>query len=100
VRKVTTSPAWKDNGLLVVTWDEGNGGDTSSITPNGVVEPTGGGGHVLTLVITRSLKRGTVLSRPLNHYGLLATIEANFHLAYLGQAKRWARHLLFSFSTG
>lgn len=95
VREVTSSAAFKANGLLIATWDEGSGGDTSSISPAGRVSGSGGGGHILTIVATSRLKHGTVLHRPLSAYGVLATIEQNFKLPLLGKAKAWAGHGLF-----
>ncbi len=97
VREITASAAWRDGGLLLVTWDEGSGGDPRSITPAGRVLPSGGGGHILTLVITPRLPPGTVLGAPMSHYGLLATIEENFRLPLLAKARGWAAHSLFRF---
>jgi hypothetical protein len=94
VTQVTATAAWRDGGVLIVTWDEGSDGDTSSIAPSGKVGGSGGGGHVLTLVITPDLRRGTVISRPFSHYGVLATVERDFGLPYLGAAKAWSRTTL------
>ncbi len=86
VSQITSSAAWKDNGALYVTWDEGNGGDYSGLTASGQVIQSGGGGHVLTLVIEPNLRAGTTITAPLDHYGLLKTIEVNFHLSLLGES--------------
>lgn len=85
VRDVTRSAAWRDNGALFVTWDEGDG-DNSGVDASGKLTTSGGGGHVLTLVISPSLRRGLRISTPLNHYSLLATIEDSFGLPLLNHA--------------
>lgn len=100
VREVTASRAWRDRGLLLVTWDEGSFGDTSSITPAGRLLPTGGGGHLLTLVISPLVRAHSVLRQPLDHYGLLATVEENFGLPLLGAARAWSAHTLLALAGG
>ncbi|MGH9304204.1 MAG: alkaline phosphatase family protein, partial [Acidimicrobiales bacterium] len=97
VAEVTRSRAWTRGGVLFATWDEGSFSDTSSITPAGRVLSSGGGGRILTLVVTPRLRAGTVLRRPLNHFGLLATIEENFSLPLLHGARAWRHHTLFKF---
>ena len=84
VASVTRSAAWKQGGVLYVTWDEANGDNTGVV--GRAVRPFGGGGRVLTLVITPGASH-VVLRAPLNHYSLLAAIEDNFHLARLGFAR-------------
>ena len=61
--------AWKDNGLLVITWDEGSGNDNT----------------VLTMFV-RPNSRAYQSNQPYDHYSLLATIEDQFRLPRLGQA--------------
>ncbi len=75
VAQVTASPGWRNGGVLFVTWDEGNGGDTR-----------GGGGHALTLVIAPGLPPGEMVAQPFNHYALLHTIEASLGVPPLGAA--------------
>lgn len=84
VSKITSSSAWRHNGALYVTWDEGNGGDYRGLSKTGSITPNGGGGHVLTMVIEPGLKPGTNLSQFTDHYGLLKSIENNFHVPLLG----------------
>ncbi|MDA8380368.1 MAG: hypothetical protein M0020_06005 [Actinomycetota bacterium] len=91
---VVSSAAWRGGGELFVTWDEGDASDTRSMTSSGAVTPSGGGGHVLMLVVSPSVPAGTVIPAPLNHFGLLATIEKTLGLPYLGAARAWARHTL------
>ncbi len=99
VKEITASAAWRQDGLLLITWDEGAFGDPTSITPAGRLLASGGGGHILTLVITPRLAHGVELRAPLTHYGLLATIEENFGLPLLRQARSWAGHTLFRFGS-
>jgi phospholipase C len=68
VPMILNSAAWKDNGLLVITWDEGSGDD-----------------QVLTLFVRPNYTPHRS-DRPYDHYSLLATIEDQFHLPRLGQA--------------
>lgn len=97
VSQLTASPAWRQGGALFVTWDEGAFGDTRRATPQGTVSPTGGGGHVLTLVIAPSVPPGTVISTPLSSYALLATVERSLGLPLLGQAAAWSHQTFAAF---
>jgi phosphatidylinositol-3-phosphatase len=94
VRSVTASAAWSHNGLLIVTWDEGSDSDTSQVLPSGRVLSNGGGGHIPTLFIAPGVPQGTVVSQPVSHEMLLATIEANFGLAPLNGAAAWSSNTL------
>jgi phospholipase C len=71
VPKILATSAWKQNGLLLITWDEGE--DSTN--------------HVLTLVIHPHAARHTS-GRAYNHYSLLATIELRLGVPRLGAAKR------------
>jgi len=94
---ITGSPAFKQDGLLVVTFDESAGqgpeGSTaccserplaSARRPAGVLGP--GGGRVGAVLLSPFIKPGTVSSAAYNHYSLLRTIEDIFGLGYLGYA--------------
>jgi phosphatidylinositol-3-phosphatase len=102
---ITASPAFQQDGLLVVTFDEselvsrsdpdgqyGFGGDSSACcnerAPNvahaGILGP--GGGYIGAVAISRYIKPGTVSLVPYNHYSLLHTIESIFGLSTLGYA--------------
>ncbi|HEV3212285.1 MAG TPA: alkaline phosphatase family protein [Acidimicrobiales bacterium] len=94
VKSVTTSPSWKKHGLLIVTWDEAADSDTSQISPSGQVRSNGGGGHVATLLIAPGVRAGTVVTAPMTHESLLASIESNFHLPFLKGAAAWSSHTL------
>lgn len=86
ITQIVASPAWKANGALYVTWDEGNGSDSRGLSKAGLVESKGGGGHTLTLIIEPSLNPGTVVTQPLDHYSLLKTVEVNFGVNEVGNS--------------
>lgn len=69
VPTILASNAWKDNGVLIITWDEGEDSANSVLTlvihPNPLVHQSG---------------------RPYDHYSLLATIEDRLGVPRLGQA--------------
>jgi hypothetical protein len=76
-------PALGPHGYLVVTYDEG-------ITSAGCC---GGsrGGRIATVVAGPDVRRGARMTRPIDHYGVLASIEDSFGLPHLGAAAD-ARH--------
>ena len=71
VPRITRSAAMK-NSVLFITWDEG----TTSL---------GGGGHVATLVIGPTVKRGYRSASRHTHYSLLRTIESAFGVGCLNR---------------
>ena len=97
VPKITGSPAFKRDGLLIVTFDEadvtGPGADATACCnelPGPAAAIPGlsgpGGGRTGTVLISPFIKPGTVSTIPYNHYSTLATIEGLFGLSKLGQA--------------
>ncbi|GAC1565510.1 MAG: alkaline phosphatase family protein [Ktedonobacteraceae bacterium] len=83
VDQIMDSPAWKGNSVIFITWDESDYpfGDTSGCCD----APAGaGGGHVVTLVISRSKDEHVMSGEAFNHYSMLATIEASWKLGCLG----------------
>jgi hypothetical protein len=95
VPRITSSPAFKKDGMLVVTFDESEGpqSDASACCgegpgPNSPLPGiTGlGGGRVGALVLSRFVAPGTYSSTPYNHYSLLASLEDLFDVPYLGYA--------------
>lgn len=96
VPAITSSPAFKRDGLLVITFDEAAGppsGDSSACCnetpgPNspepGINGP--GGGKVGAVLLSPFIKGGTVSNTAYNHYGLLGSIEDLFGRARLGFA--------------
>jgi phosphatidylinositol-3-phosphatase len=104
VPKILASPAYKKNGLIVITFDEALVTDThaccgetagaSDSHPNvtypglNSAEPGGGagGGIVGALLISPFIKAKTVSTKDYNHYSLLRSIEDLFGLSHLGDA--------------
>jgi hypothetical protein len=95
VPKITSSPAFRRNGLLEITFDESDGpqSDASSCcdeTPGpdsplpGIAGP--GGGRIGAVLISPFIKPGTVSATPYNHYSSLATFESLFGLPRLADA--------------
>ena len=62
------------NAAVLVVFDEGTSSD-------------GGGGHVPALVLGPLVRPGSQNSTPLDHYGLLRTIESAWHLPLLGRSR-------------
>ncbi|HEX3510931.1 MAG TPA: alkaline phosphatase family protein [Solirubrobacteraceae bacterium] len=101
VPEITSSTAFKQSGLLVITSDEapssGEYGDSSGCCgqprypnlppPTGAVAATPrGGGAVGALLLSPYVKGGTTSSEQLNHFSLLRTVESLFGLAPIGYA--------------
>jgi phosphatidylinositol-3-phosphatase len=101
VPRITGSPAFKRDGLLLVTFDEAEGDPQSSSpdasaccneaqfpnTPNnGGPIPGPGGGRVGAVALSPFIRPGTVTSHPYNHFSFLRTAEGLFGLPYLGYA--------------
>jgi hypothetical protein len=78
VPRITSSAAFRDGGVLFVTWDEGSS--------NASCCADAWGGHVATLVISARSISGFRSAVAENHYGLLRTIEDGFQLGHLGAA--------------
>lgn len=94
---ITGSPAFRNDGLLIVTFDEtdmvGSDGSTAccneeplagSTYPPGLNGP--GGGRIGAVMLSPFIKPGTVSNEPYNHYSLLRTVEDFFGLEHLGYA--------------
>ena len=81
VAELQATGAWKgrDNVAIILTFDEGAGGERSgccAVTPD--APSNFGGGHIPTIVITNHGPRGLADDTPYNHYSLLRTIEDAF----------------------
>jgi hypothetical protein len=96
VPRILSSPAFKRNGMLIITADESDNAivDSSACCderpgPNvaqaGILGP--GGGKVGALVISRFTRHNTWSTTPYNHYSLLASLEEIFRLPKIGMAK-------------
>jgi hypothetical protein len=90
VPMITSSPAFKQDGLLLVTFDEGALSDTTSCCDEAAgpaAAQTAGGGKVGGLLISPFIKGGTTLGGTYNHYSSLASFEELFGLPRLGDAR-------------
>jgi phospholipase C len=80
VSKILASPAWKQNGVLFLTFDESNPSDDTTCCVYAV------GGHILTMVIS-PLARPAYQSQVFyDHYSLLRTIEEAWGMPLLNKA--------------
>ena len=70
VPQITSSPAWQQNGVLFITWDESSSADT----------------RVALLVVSPSLTGP--IDTPLNHFSLSATISDQLGVPRLGEAQQ------------
>jgi hypothetical protein len=97
VPRITQSPAFRSDGLLIVSFDEadvdGPNEDASACCneqPGPAAALPGlsgpGGGRTGTVLVSPFIKPGTVSVVPYNHFSTLGTIEDLFGLSKLGQA--------------
>lgn len=91
VPRIVASPAFQQDGVLIITFDEGVGGDAccGETRPAGAPRPgqSGpGGGRVGAVVLSPFVKPGTVSNVAYNHYSLLRSVEDWFGLSHLGYA--------------
>jgi hypothetical protein len=97
VPRILESPAFRESGMLVITFDEsgsmsaagasaccGERGLPGAKYPPGLSGP--GGGRVGAVVLSPFIAGGTVSDTPYNHYALLRTVEGFFGLSALGYA--------------
>lgn len=89
--RITASPAFRKDGLLLITFDEGTD-DRACCGEIGL--PGGpapgrhgpGGGRIGAVALSPWIKPGTVSRVPYNHYSLLRSVEDIFSLPHLGYA--------------
>jgi phosphatidylinositol-3-phosphatase len=94
---ITQSPAFRSDGLLVITFDESDHAGaqgsaaccgeqplTGAVYPPGISGP--GGGRIGAVVLSPFVRPGSVSLQQYNHYSLLRTIETIFGLPLLGYA--------------
>jgi phosphatidylinositol-3-phosphatase len=94
VPQITGSPAFRQDGLLIVTFDEAATSDTSSCCgeipgPDSPEPGVGGpgGGDVGAVLLSPCIAPGTVSPVAYNHYSMLRSVEDIFGLAHLGYAQ-------------
>jgi hypothetical protein len=94
---IERSPAFRTDGVLIVTFDESDGGGAAGSAAccnemplPGTKYQAGfrgpGGGRIGAVVLSPFVKPGTVSAVPYNHYSLLSTVETIFRLPALGYA--------------
>jgi phosphatidylinositol-3-phosphatase len=95
VPRIQASPAYQDDGALIITFDESESGaegccvEDAPNTPNaGGQTPGPGGGRTGTVVLSKYVAPGTTTATPYNHYSLLRTIEDLLGVPPLGYAAR------------
>jgi hypothetical protein len=95
VPKITSSEAFKRNGLLEIVFDEAGNSETEACCGEeagptspfpGITGP--GGGRVGALLLSPFIKGGTVSTVEYNHYSSLASWETLFGLARLADAAK------------
>jgi phosphatidylinositol-3-phosphatase len=96
VPKILASPAYRQDGLLIITFDESVGDDRACCGEqpgpydaiNGI-QPGGGGpggGDVGAVLLSRYIKPETVAAPSYNHYSMLGTVEDLFGLRRIADA--------------
>ena len=95
VPRITSSPAYRADGLLIITFDEALSIDARACCnqPTGpnVTQPGWhgpGGGRTGAVLLSRFINAKTVSDEPYNHYSLLRSIEDIFGVPHLGYAGR------------
>ncbi|MGH8233514.1 MAG: alkaline phosphatase family protein [Rhodanobacteraceae bacterium] len=94
VPRIIASPAFRKDGILIITFDESDTADTTACCGEQPL-PGGpkpgrrgpGGGRIGALVLSPFVKPGTVSSQPYKHYSTLRSVEQWFGLPYLGYAQ-------------
>jgi hypothetical protein len=93
VPQITASPAFRQDGLLIVTFDEAATSDASSCCGEmpGPASPEPGesgpgGGDIGAVLLSPCIAPGTVSQTAYNHYTMLGSIENLFGLSHLGYA--------------
>ncbi|MDH5384010.1 MAG: alkaline phosphatase family protein [Candidatus Aminicenantes bacterium] len=89
VDSILNSPAFDQNSLLVITFDEGTSNE-GCCGPS----PLSKGGRVATVLISPLVKKGFENSTAYSHYSLLKTISAVWKLEELGHASDPATNLI------
>jgi phosphatidylinositol-3-phosphatase len=80
---ILDSPAFRQDGMLVITFDEAEG---KTVGPSALLPGGTAGGRIGALVLSPFTRGGTTSDRPYNHFSLLASIEDAFSLPRLGYA--------------
>jgi phosphatidylinositol-3-phosphatase len=79
VDKLMAYPSMLTNGVVIITWDEGE-------SDHGCCGMRNGGGRVPTLLISSRVKQGFQDDTPYTHYSLIKTIADSWTLPAVGRA--------------
>jgi phosphatidylinositol-3-phosphatase len=79
VDQLQAYPGMQENGLIILTWDEGQGN-------HGCCGLDPAGGRVATVFISGKVKEGVQDATPYTHYSILKTISAAWGLPMIGKA--------------
>jgi hypothetical protein len=83
IAQVQSTSWYGAGGQIIVQWDEGLDSDLSGVGTAG----EGGGGHILTLVISAKMAANpSQYSTPFNTAGILHSVEATYGLSFLADA--------------
>jgi hypothetical protein len=98
--RILASPAFRRNGMLIVTADESDSpgedssaccGEDTNPGPNTMLGGPGisgpGGGKIGALVISKFIRPNSWSTTPYNHYSLLASLEELYRLPKIGMAQ-------------
>ena len=93
IPRITASAAYRQSGLIIVTFDEASSSDASSCCgevpgPNSPAPGIAGigGGRVGAVLLSPFIAPGTVSQTAYNHYTMLGSVENLFGLAHVGEA--------------
>ena len=76
---VLTSTWFQQNGIVIITWDEGVNGDNAGCC--GLKSP---GGHIATIVVAAGNKGLGAFTTTGDHYGTLRALEEAYSVGFLG----------------
>lgn len=95
VPRIMNSTEYRTDGLLIITFDESEGNDAAACCneqpgyntaqPG---NPGAGGGRVGAVLLSSCYAAGSKDDTPVNHYGLLRTLEDLYHVPRLGYASQ------------
>jgi hypothetical protein len=88
VGAITGSAAWKEGSVLLIVWDEDDYGGFAGTagSPVGRNHTTLGGSRAPLIVVTEGQAPAKKFDLPVNHYNLLAAIEAEWNLGCLANS--------------
>ncbi len=87
IPQILQSQAYQNNGLLIITYDEGD--DDTTIDSSGCCGGASGG-HIFTLLLSPLIHPGTVSNTSETSYNLLKTIETSWSLPSLANEASYA----------